>query len=383
MSRQVTRQETIRLVPSTYAVSNATYVSVSSESNMYANTDSTTYGTITHNRANTSTFYAYIRGFNFSSIPSNATVNSFTVKIKASATGHTTSTSSSYYMSLINGTTQIGSTNASGRLSTTTTTFTFANGSLTWSQVAGYGANFGIRIPLRRASTNTADVVSVYGAEIEVNYTISGTEYELGITNNSSTTTVSPSTTQYVFQGGSQVFTITTSDINSISVTDNNVDVTSQLVQASPDYYTYTISNISTDHTIVIKDASHSVTVTNENVYVTNVSPSGTTNIEDGDNYLLTFRSTTATLGSNLFVIDNNTDKTSDVVYYETIDGDFTENNILANSYENGNNTANFTVSNITNAYTSSSSTAGYATLRMGSVTNTTAGIYFIFDTSF
>lgn len=164
---------TIRLVPSTSAVSNASYASIADASNMYTNTDSTTYGTFTHNRASTNnTYYGYLRGFNFSSVPDNAVVSSFTVKIKASATGHTTSTSSSYYMSLVNNTTQIGSTSASGRLSTSTTTFTFANGSLDWDTIKGYGSNFGIRIPMRRASSNTADVVSVYGAEIEVTYTV-------------------------------------------------------------------------------------------------------------------------------------------------------------------------------------------------------------------
>ena len=123
---------TIRLIPSTTAVSNSSYAAIANASNMYTNTDSTTYGTFTHNRASTNnTYYGYIRGFNFGSVPSDATVTSFTVKIKASATGHTTSTSSSYYMSLINNTTQIGSTSANDRLSTTVTTFTFANGSLT------------------------------------------------------------------------------------------------------------------------------------------------------------------------------------------------------------------------------------------------------------
>jgi len=97
---------TIRLIPSTSAVSNASYASIASASNMYTNTDSTTYGTFTHNRASTNnTYYGYLRGFNFDDIPDNATVTSFTVKIKASATGHTTSTSSSYYMSLVNNTT--------------------------------------------------------------------------------------------------------------------------------------------------------------------------------------------------------------------------------------------------------------------------------------
>lgn len=163
---------TARLIPSTTAVSNSSYMTSANVDNMYTNTDSTTSGTFTHTRASTSyTYYGYIGGFNFSSIPSTAQVSSFTVKIKASATGHTTSTSTSYQMSLYNNTTAISNTYASGRLSTTTTTFTFSNGSLSWSTIVGYGDNFRIRIPLRRASSSTSDVVTVYGAEILVEYT--------------------------------------------------------------------------------------------------------------------------------------------------------------------------------------------------------------------
>ena len=223
---------TIRLIPSSCTVSNASYVSLTDTSNMYANTDSTNYGTITHNRATGSTYYAYLMGFNFADIPSDATVNSFTVKIKASAQGHTTSTSSSYYMSLVQGTnhTQIGNTSADGRLSTTTTIFTFANGSLTWSQVVGYGANFGIRIPLRRASTNTADVVSVYGAEIEVTYTVP-IPHDISVTNNSSTALVTPTGTHTVYEGDEFSVTISNvSNLNDIEIKDNGNDVKSQLV---------------------------------------------------------------------------------------------------------------------------------------------------------
>ena len=164
---------TIRLVPSTTAVSNVSYAAIADANNMYTNTDSTTYGTFTHNRASTNnTYYGYIRGFNFDAVPDEAIITGFTIKIKASATGHTTSTSSSYYMSLVNNTTQIGSTTASGRLSTTITTFTFGKGSLDWGTIKTYGSNFGIRIPMKRASSNIADVIDVYGAEIEVTYTL-------------------------------------------------------------------------------------------------------------------------------------------------------------------------------------------------------------------
>lgn len=221
---------TARLVPSTYYLSNSNYLSVSNADNMYTNTDSTTHGTVTHNRASTNnTYYIYLRGFNFSAIPSAATVTSFTVKIKASATGHTTSTSSSYYMSLYNGTTAIGSTSASGRLSTTLTTFTFANGSLTWSTVVGYGSNFGIRIPLRRASSNTADVVSIYGAEIEVTYTVPNPRtVSVSLNGNG---TVSPSGSISTYDDEEIELTITpTIKTDTITIKKDGTDVTSQLV---------------------------------------------------------------------------------------------------------------------------------------------------------
>jgi len=221
---------TARLVPSTYYRSNSSYVAVSNVANMYTNTDSTTHGTFTHNRASTNnTYYAYLRGFDFSDIPDAAVVSSFTVKIKASATGHTTSTSSSYYMSLYNGTTAIGSTSASGRLSTTVTTFTFAHGSLTWDTVKGYGSNFGIRIPLRRASSNTADVVSVYGAEIEVIYTVPDPRT---ITSTlSGNGTISPSGAQTYYDGDEYELTITpTNKSDTVTATLNGTDITSQLV---------------------------------------------------------------------------------------------------------------------------------------------------------
>lgn len=220
---------TIRLVPSTSAVSNASYASIANADNMYTNTDSTSYGTFTHNRASTNnTYYGYLRGFNFGAVPENATVTSFTVKIKASATGHTTSTSSSYYMSLVNNTTQIGSTTASGRLSTTTTTFTFANGSLTWDTIVGYGANFGIRIPLRRASSNTADVVSVYGAEIEVTYTVP-IHHSVTIQNSTSADVQASDTNPY--EGDDVV--ISTNTLTGLTIKDNGTDITNQFIPAT------------------------------------------------------------------------------------------------------------------------------------------------------
>lgn len=162
---------TIRLVPSTYAVSNSSYVTVTDAANMYTNTDSTTYASLRNTRSSTSnTYYVYIRGFNFDDVPSEAEVSDFTIKLRGYESYM--STSSSYRMSLYNNTTAISNTTVTSSFSTTNTTFTFPNGSLTWNTLKGYGANFGIRVPLRRSSTSYNSYIYVYGAEIEVTYTV-------------------------------------------------------------------------------------------------------------------------------------------------------------------------------------------------------------------
>lgn len=221
---------TKKLVPSAYYLSNSSYLRIADAANMYDDCDSTTHGTITHNRASSSsTYYAYLRGFDFDSIPEQAEVTGFTIRIKASATGHTTSTSSSYMMSLANGTSQIGSTYADGRLSTTVETFTFGEGSLTWEMLKNYGSNFGIRIPLRRASSSMADVVSVYGAEIEVEYTMPNPR-TLSVSS-SGDGTVTPSGSSTVYDGDEVEIVISpTNKSDTVTATHNGTDVTSQLV---------------------------------------------------------------------------------------------------------------------------------------------------------
>lgn len=112
---------TIRLIPSTYELSSTQYLSISSASNMYNNTDNTTYATVTNSRTSTTSYYIYVRGFNFNDIPSEAIVNSFTIKLKARQSG--VSTSTSYKPYLANDTSAInGSCNV---ITNTATTFTF------------------------------------------------------------------------------------------------------------------------------------------------------------------------------------------------------------------------------------------------------------------
>lgn len=162
--------ETIRLVPSTYSSSNPSVVSVSDANNMYTNVDSTTYATITTVSNNTTSYAVFIKGFNFSDVPADATIDSFSVKIRGYQTGLTTG--ANYRPRLSNNTTIISNTTATTDFSGTTKTITIPTGSLTWNDLVQYGADFGVRVVLRRSSSTRQGYLYIYGVEIEVNYTL-------------------------------------------------------------------------------------------------------------------------------------------------------------------------------------------------------------------
>ena len=222
---------TIRLVPSTYAVSSTSYLSVSDASNMYTNTDSTTYATITNTYASTSSRYLYLRGFNFDDIPSAAVINSFTVKIKGYEGGLATSTS--YAPRLANGTSAISNTTASSNFGTSVSTITIPTGALTWQQIANYDDDFTIMVYVRRNSRNTTGYFYCYGAEIEVTYTVPNPRTITSTLIGSGT--ISPSGANTYYDGDEYELTITpTNKADTVTVTNNNVDVTSQLVPVYP-----------------------------------------------------------------------------------------------------------------------------------------------------
>ena len=185
---------TIRLVPNTlYNAAGTTYLTVTNESNMFTNTDSTTYGTVSNVNASTSSRYVYLRGFNFSDIPSSATVNSFTIKLKASESN--LSTSSNYRPRICNGTTTL--TGSSSTIGTTTSVISFTSVSPTWDTIVGYGSNFGIRINVRRSNSNTSGSCNIYGAEILVDYTVPDPRTITSTLTGSGTISPSGSTTAY------------------------------------------------------------------------------------------------------------------------------------------------------------------------------------------
>lgn len=142
---------------------------------MYQNTDDTTNHADIRGRNNSNyTYYCYLRGFNFGDVPSGATVTNFEVKIKAYRNSYQATGSSSYRPSLCNNTSSISNTTLTEDLTTSSSgeVYTFPKGSLSWNTIKNYGSNFGIRIPLRRTGSTSRPYVYVYGAEIEVTYTL-------------------------------------------------------------------------------------------------------------------------------------------------------------------------------------------------------------------
>ena len=212
---------TARLTPSTYYLTSTSYLSVSNADHMYTDTDSTTYAEVYNSRTSTTSYYIYIRGFNFDAIPAAAIVSSFTVKLKGNYSG-----GYSQNMYLYNGTS--ASVGSSASLSSTVATHDFTC-SVPWADLVAMGDNFGIRINCRRSSRNTAAHFYIYGAEIEVNYTLPDPATVTStLTGNG---TISPSGAYSTYDGEEYTLTITPTDKSEpVTATKDGADITAQLV---------------------------------------------------------------------------------------------------------------------------------------------------------
>lgn len=217
---------TIRLIPSIfYNAAGTSYLTVSNQSNAYTNTDSTTYATVDNTYASTTNRYVYLQGFNFNDIPASAVINSFNIKLKANESGG--STSSSYRPVLCKGT----ATYSNAYCNAITTTVSVHEFSFTqdFATFRDDGEEFGIRINCRRGSRNTEASFHIYGAEIEVDYTIPNPCTITTTLNGNGT--ISPSGTTETVEGTEFELTITPTDKSEqVTVTNNGTDVTSQLV---------------------------------------------------------------------------------------------------------------------------------------------------------
>lgn len=224
---------TARLVASTYSVSNTTVVVNQNETSLYANTDNNSNpARITHTTSGTTSYYLYLKGFNFSTIPDNAVVSSFEIKIKGYESSLSTSTS--YAPRLYNnssGTTWstiTGASTASSNFGTSTNTITVPYTG-EWDTLKSYGSNLGIRLVIRRSNRNTQGYLYIYGAEITVDYTLPDPRTITSTLNGSGT--ISPNGATTLYDGDEYELTITPTNKNdAVTVTNNGSDVTEDLV---------------------------------------------------------------------------------------------------------------------------------------------------------
>lgn len=321
---------TIRLIPSAYSLSNTSYLSISNASNMYTNIDSTTYAAVNHTRRSTTSYYIYVKGFNFNDIPADAIINSATVKVKAKVTS-----AGSYAPALYNNTTSLDQ-NLSGNIGTTDTISTVDITS-NWETYKGYGSNFGIRLRLNRSSRNSASSMNIYGAEILVDYTIP--VYHTISTSITGGVLRSPTTASATVRDGAN-YEITFNGNPGYalsSMTVNGVEVTPTIKSApAPTLPRYTVS-------------------TNYGTYQTNVL----SNAYDGNNSTFFWSSEAQTQGKYILITFNDFVNLKSFSTYSSNDRDYPHPcNMLQVSANNENwtdigtfsDTQTSTFSNITNA---------------------------------
>ena len=223
MSKPISIQDTITAHPTGVASDHA-YASVSNTTNGYTESSSTTYATINLTTGSGATTYIYFT-FDFSDIPVGATIDSVSCSAKAYINTTNSSRITTRQIQLYSGTTAKGSAST---ISTSTTAFTMTTGTWTRDELL----NARIRLYGVRGTSNTTSTYyfRFYGATFTVNYSVNGTAYTIGATSNVTGVTVDPASQEKI-SGEDAVVSIYADSIDEIIVTDNDTDVTGQLVQ--------------------------------------------------------------------------------------------------------------------------------------------------------
>lgn len=227
MSKTVNISDSVTLYPSSFDSTNSSYAAVVDNypiENGYTDSSSSTaarFNITTGSNANTYIYY----NFNTSSIPAGATITSVTCQAKVYINTTNSSRITTRQVQLCSGTTTKGSAYT---FSNSTTAFTVTAGSWTRAELE----NIKIRTYVKRGTSNTTTTyyVAFYGATLTVNYSISGTAYTVTAASSVNGISASPAT-QDIMSGEDATIRIDGNNIDDITVTDNDVDITSELIR--------------------------------------------------------------------------------------------------------------------------------------------------------
>jgi len=230
MARQVDTTDTLTTCPlsidETNSVYPGTFYSTNVLENCYTDASSSTRAAFYTTTGSNAVTTVYLNFDECEDIPSGATINSVTCSVKCGTQG--TSYFGTRTVQMCAGTTAKGSATTMSGSNSSPTTHNLTVGSWTAAEIRNAKLKFHV---VRGTSNTTTDATfSVFGATLTVNYSISGYMYTVTATSNVTGYTVDPSS-QEIFQGGSGDVRIDGSTLTGITVTDNNSDVTSSLVQ--------------------------------------------------------------------------------------------------------------------------------------------------------
>ena len=209
------------------------YNAGTSPNNALTDTTSSTYARFT---ATSSSVRKWYYSFNLSSIPENSVITNVTFKGKVTAPNKT-----GVYLSLANLTTARGSSTETVKKTATITSLT--NGG-SWS------ASELPNLRLQYAASGSSNTCYFYGLDLYIDYTI--TYYSISTTSSTQTATITSSTGE-TESGGSATITVTASNLSSVIIKDNGVDVTNNFT-GSNGTFSYTLNNINSDHSFNVED---------------------------------------------------------------------------------------------------------------------------------
>lgn len=267
MSRPINISETNTYHPT--SVSGNTNLNASSSyptSNSLTDSNSTTYTRYSLSRSRTG--YTYYN-FTISDIPDGATISSLTatVRIYVNNTGYVTNTKCQFYSN----TTAKGSNYTFASTSNSNIVNMTNTGSWTVSELE----NLRLRIEGTGSSSNYNKYIYMYGATITISYTLQGTEYTITASSTVSGATASP-TTQDVLEGEDVTVRVDAASLDDYKVTDNDVDVTTNLIRHNNVSETYEDTFIPSSFDSTNSVYNHNVGT--DGVYSTNYINNGLTN---------------------------------------------------------------------------------------------------------